>query len=180
MDGSRSFGLGSMSRVAQRFLVWVVVPVAVHVAVILLLMNLKFLVGREVKKEAVIDTAIEEIDIRDNPVEHLAPTNVKTSLLSDRKLKWEELVKPTDTQVDGPDEKNLLEMLESYARNMADPKKNLKEIEPLIDTLQKEATRLSAEADKAVPDDAALKQIVDEFAVAANVEYVKFYRGDYL
>lgn len=74
---------------------------------------------------------------------------------------------------------SLLEMLEIYTRNMEDPKKTLKDIEPLIDSIQKEASSLVAEADRKMPEDTVLKGIVNEFAVAANVEYLKFYRGDY-
>jgi hypothetical protein len=75
---------------------------------------------------------------------------------------------------------SLLEMLENYSQDMDDPKKSLKDIEPLIDTIQKEASKLAAEANQKVPEDTALKKIVDEFAVTANVEYMKFYRGDYV
>lgn len=75
---------------------------------------------------------------------------------------------------------SLLEMLESYTRNMEDPKKSLKDIEPLIDSIQKQASKLVAEADQKMPADNALKKIVNEFAVTANVEYMKFYRGDYV
>ena len=74
---------------------------------------------------------------------------------------------------------NLLDLMESYTQKIEDPKKSLKEIEPLIDSIQKEASRLAQEADKHLPGDKALKDIVNEFAVAANVEYAKFYRGDY-
>ena len=74
---------------------------------------------------------------------------------------------------------NLLDLLENYTQKIEDPKKSLKEIEPLIDSIQKEASRLAQEADKHLPEDEALKDIVNEFAVAANVEYAKFYRGDY-
>ena len=75
---------------------------------------------------------------------------------------------------------NLLEMMESYTRSMEDPKKSLKDMAPLIDTIQQEASNLVAETDKKVPGDTALKKIVNEFAVTANVEYLKFYRGDYI
>ena len=74
---------------------------------------------------------------------------------------------------------NLLDLMESYTQKIEDPKKSLKEIEPLIDSIQKEASRLAQETDKHLPEDKALKDIVNEFAVAANVEYAKFYRGDY-
>jgi hypothetical protein len=74
---------------------------------------------------------------------------------------------------------SLLDLMENYTQKIQDPKKSLKEIEPLIDSIQKEASQLARETDKHLPEDRTLKNIVNEFAVAANVEYVKFYRGDY-
>ena len=99
--------------IVRRILVWVVVPGVVHVAVILLLMHLQFLVARKAKKEAVIDTALEEIDIRDNPIEHLAPTNVKTSLTSNKKLDWKAMLQPDNRNVEKPDERDLVKMMEA-------------------------------------------------------------------
>lgn len=74
----------------------------------------------------------------------------------------------------------LLKMMEKYALDMNDPKKSLKDIEPLIDSIQKEASKLAAEAGQKVPEDIELKRIINEFAVTANVEYMRFYRGDYI
>jgi hypothetical protein len=73
----------------------------------------------------------------------------------------------------------LLDLMENYTQKIEDPKKSLKEIQPIIDTIQKEASRLALESNKHLSEDKALKDIVNEFAVAANVEYTKFYRGDY-
>ena len=73
----------------------------------------------------------------------------------------------------------LLDLLDRYARDIENPKKTLKEIEPLIASIQRKALQLMEEADKMVPDDAKLKRIAEECAVTANVEYLKFYRGEY-
>jgi hypothetical protein len=75
---------------------------------------------------------------------------------------------------------SLLEMLENYSQDMEDPKISMKDIEPLIYTIQKEASKLASEADQKVPEDSALKKIVNEFAVTATVEHIKFHRGDYV
>ena len=99
--------------VARKVVVWVLVPVLVHAAVIILLMQLQFLVAKKAKREAVIDTALEEIDIRDNPVEHLAPVNVKTSAMSDKKLDWREMLQPDNSKIENPDERNLEKMMEA-------------------------------------------------------------------
>ena len=73
----------------------------------------------------------------------------------------------------------LLDLLDAYARDIENPNKTLKEIEPLIVSIQKKAYQLMEEADKIIPDHAELKRIAEECAVTANVEYIKFYRGDY-
>ena len=74
----------------------------------------------------------------------------------------------------------LLDLLYNYSKDIEDPKKTLKDIEPLIDTIQKDASRLLAETDKALPGNEDLRRIAREAAVTANVEYFKFYRGDYI
>ena len=75
---------------------------------------------------------------------------------------------------------NLLDLLDNYSKEMEDPDKTLKDIEPLIDTIKRDASQLLAEAENALPGDGKLKRIAREAAVAANVEYFKFYRGDYI
>ena len=65
-------------------------------------------------------------------------------------------------------------------KEIGDPDKTLKDIEPLIDTIKKDASQLLAEAENALPADGELKRIAREAAVTANVEYLKFYRGDYI
>ena len=74
----------------------------------------------------------------------------------------------------------LLDLLDNYSKDIEDPEKTLKDIEPLIDTIKKDASRLLAEADNALPGDEHLRRIAREAAVTANVEYFKFYRGDYI
>lgn len=70
----------------------------------------------------------------------------------------------------------LLGLLDSYAKDLEDPSKTLKDIEPLIVSMQQNASELMEAADKISPD---LKDIATETAVAVNSEYIKFYRGDY-
>ena len=71
---------------------------------------------------------------------------------------------------------HLLDLLDSYARDMENPKKTLRDIEPLIVSIKQNASELVEDADKISPD---LKEIAMETAVTANSEYIKFYRGDY-
>ena len=74
----------------------------------------------------------------------------------------------------------LLDLLDNYAKDMDNPDKTLKDIEPLIDTIKEDALQLLKEADIALPGDENLKRIAQEAAVTANVEHFKFYRGDYI
>jgi len=73
----------------------------------------------------------------------------------------------------------LLDTLDIYTRDIADPKKSLKEIEPLIVSIRSQASRLAEAAEANLAEADALRRIAQESAVAATVEYVKFYRGDY-
>jgi hypothetical protein len=71
---------------------------------------------------------------------------------------------------------NLLNLLDNYAKDMENPNKSLKDIEPLIVSIQRKASELMDATARISPD---LKEIATETAVAANSEYIKFYRGDY-
>ena len=71
---------------------------------------------------------------------------------------------------------HLLNLLDNYAKDMENPNKSLRDIEPLIVSIQQKATELMEATAKISPD---LKEIATETAVAANSEYIKFYRGDY-
>ncbi len=74
----------------------------------------------------------------------------------------------------------LLDLLDNYAEEIEKPEKTLKDMEWLIDTIKKDASQLMEEAAIALPGDGDLKRIATETAVTANVEYFKFYRGDYI
>lgn len=71
----------------------------------------------------------------------------------------------------------LLGLLDSYARDLGDPGKTLKDIEPLITDIKESALRLSEEAGE---NDPKLAGIAKETAMTAAKEYLKFNRGDYV
>ncbi|RJQ59359.1 MAG: hypothetical protein C4530_09280 [Desulfobacteraceae bacterium] len=96
-------------------------------------------------------------------------------LLSVPEAAFPTIHEPLKSIVDGTE--HLLDMLENYSREMEAPGKTLKEIQPLIDSIRQEASRLAAEAEKE-PGDDALARIANECALTANVAYIKFYRGD--
>jgi len=74
----------------------------------------------------------------------------------------------------------LLSRLDDYAKLMDDPASTLKDMEPVIDSIKKDADALNADAEKKLPEGSGIKKIVREFAIAANAEYFRFKRGDYV
>jgi hypothetical protein len=74
---------------------------------------------------------------------------------------------------------NLLDLLESYSKGLEAPEASLKDLAPLVDRIKDGAQQLMASAD----NDAAageLKDIASQAALTANIEYIKFQRGDYV
>lgn len=74
----------------------------------------------------------------------------------------------------------LLDKLDSYTKELENPKKTLKDIEPLIAAIQDEAGKLLLDANGAGESDDTLKEIVNQTAIKASTEYIKFNRGDYI
>jgi hypothetical protein len=73
---------------------------------------------------------------------------------------------------------HLLRQLDDYSRDLEDPRRSLKEMEPLIHAIRDDAQQLLDAASKAEKDP-GLKEIATRVAMTANVEYMKFNRGDY-
>ena len=74
----------------------------------------------------------------------------------------------------------LLDKLDNYSRDLEDPAKTLKDIEPLIATIQDDALKLLDETEKTGTADTELQEIVNKTALTARMEYMKFNRGDYI
>jgi hypothetical protein len=74
----------------------------------------------------------------------------------------------------------LLTMLEQFAKDLSDPSKSLKDIEPLIQGIKENADLLSSSVKNDSESGKALKTIAEQSSVLANVEYMKFMRGDYV
>ena len=72
----------------------------------------------------------------------------------------------------------LLKIFEDFTKDINKPEKNLKELEPLISLIKQQADELINE-NKLIKDN-NLNKFANEFAVKANVEYIKFMRGDYI
>ena len=74
----------------------------------------------------------------------------------------------------------ILTLLEDYTRELADPAKTLKDMEPLVKIIEKEANLIQAKCADIVHNDKALGKIIKDLAVTANVAVYKFHRGDYI
>ena len=74
----------------------------------------------------------------------------------------------------------ILNLLDHYAGDLADPARTLKDIRPLVDSIEKEVTLMESEAVNKVRNDKALDGLVKDLAVTAKVAMYKFHRGDYI
>ena len=77
---------------------------------------------------------------------------------------------------------SLLELLDNYSKELDNPNRTLRDIEPLISTIKKDAEHLLADTEVCAigADEIGIKELAGRCAVAANIEYIKFQRGDYL
>jgi hypothetical protein len=74
----------------------------------------------------------------------------------------------------------ILNLLDRYSGALSDPTKSLKDIRPLVDSIEKEVGVIESETENQVYDDKALDKIVKDLAVTAKVAMYKFHRGDYI
>ncbi|MFN2357278.1 MAG: hypothetical protein ABR534_06025 [Desulfotignum sp.] len=81
--------------------------------------------------------------------------------------------------VSGNTEK-LLGLLDTYADQLQNPGVSLKQLAPVLEAINQKADQLVTETRSLGPDHAGLRDIATQTAVAAQTEYVKFQRGDYL
>jgi len=72
---------------------------------------------------------------------------------------------------------SMLNLLESYAKALHDPKRSLKSIEPIVGQIRDQIQGLKV---RAHGQDEGLLKLVDQIAVTATVETLKFQRGDYI
>ena len=74
---------------------------------------------------------------------------------------------------------SFLDLLESYTHTLSDPKKNLKDIDPLLKSLESEKEKLAALGEN-LPGGDTLKDIVNRAVIYTTVERLKFNLGDHL
>lgn len=73
----------------------------------------------------------------------------------------------------------FLDLLESYTQALSDPKKNLRDIASLVESLESEKEKL-AELGENLPEGDILKHIVNQTVIFTMAEVLRFNRGDYI
>ena len=73
----------------------------------------------------------------------------------------------------------LLDLLEAYSAALADPKKNLRDLSPLVKLLEREQRNLE-ELGKNLADGDMLQNILKQAVILSQAEVSRFNRGDYL
>ncbi len=74
----------------------------------------------------------------------------------------------------------LLGLLDAYSSKLENPKVSLKNIAPILEQINQNADSLLKESVFLGTGDTKLKEIATQTVIAAQTEYVKFQRGDYL
>lgn len=75
----------------------------------------------------------------------------------------------------------VIGLLDDFARALADSNKSLKEVAPLVQTMQGELRDLEAvKAGVEKGEDRALSQLVSEVSLLAHVTLFKYQRGDFV
>lgn len=86
---------------------------------------------------------------------------------------------PAETDVANRTDR-LLNLLDSYATSLDNPAATLKDLDPLVTRIKEEAEQLMASADSQPSTADHLKGIAAQTVLTANVEVLKFQRGDYI
>lgn len=89
-------------------------------------------------------------------------------------------------QIDTPAEgvvmqtNQLLDLLDDYAGHLTDPSRSLRDMAPIMEEISINAQQLLRESEKIPATDQKLREIVSSVAITAQVELIKFNRGDYI
>ncbi len=74
---------------------------------------------------------------------------------------------------------NMLDLLDDYRHKLADPNSTLKDIHPLVKSLETANEQLKPMLDSIAEGD-QLKQILNQTLVTASLEVFKYNKGDYI
>lgn len=73
---------------------------------------------------------------------------------------------------------NMIDLLDRYRHQLADPRQNLKQMDTTIGDIVRENENLASFADTLADDE--IKGILNQTMITASLEVAKFYRGDYI
>ena len=74
---------------------------------------------------------------------------------------------------------HLLNLLDNYRKQLADPTMTLRKIEPVMNTIIEEKEQLASMLDSLAGEE-ELKDIVNQTLITASLEAIKYNRGDYI
>lgn len=74
----------------------------------------------------------------------------------------------------------MLDLLDDYAKELGSPLKTLKDIEPIVSSIEKEVDLIESKTSGIVLRDGEIERFVKDLSVTALVAVLKFQRGDYL
>jgi hypothetical protein len=75
---------------------------------------------------------------------------------------------------------DILTLLETYAADLNNPCKTLKQMAPLVNAIEQEVVQFQKNAGEQAAMDADLKGWVNDLSLTARVATAKFFRGDFL
>ena len=73
-----------------------------------------------------------------------------------------------------------MDLLEEYAQHLSNPAISLKELDPLVRTIQHQAELVAAKAADPIYATDEIGAVVKDLALTANVAALKFQRGDFI
>ena len=74
---------------------------------------------------------------------------------------------------------NMLDLLDEYRHKLADPNSTLRDIHPLVKSLEKANEQMKPMLDS-VEDGDQLKQVLNEALITASTEVFKYNKGEYI
>jgi hypothetical protein len=86
---------------------------------------------------------------------------------------------PSDHQFAVNSIEDMLNLLDRYREELANPRMTMKQIDPVIREMTREMENLAPVLDS-LPADQGLKNILNQTLVTVSLEISKFYRGDYI
>jgi hypothetical protein len=144
----------------------------------------------EIIKNGFADKTLRGQQDRKDEFKNILKASVERTMPDTGKIQSPPLANPVSAirfQAPSPENKrltiervdNLLNLLDNYRKQLADPQVSLRRIEPLMNTIEKEKEQLSSVLDSLASED-GLKDIVNRTLITASLEVIKYNRGDYI